>query len=102
MPMPEPVLDLRLTGLGRDLRSRGASSSASRALRLAGGFFGVSSSSSSSPTVTRSSGLRRSSASDAAGPNRGSLRPPPFFRPHGIRSNARAPDARDYRVGVQA
>ena len=45
-----------------------------------GFFFG-----SSSPLATRSCGPRRSSLSDAASPNCGSLRPPLFFRPHAIR-----------------
>src|SRR5262249_5412045 len=40
--------------------------------------------SSSSPEPMRSCGESRRPASDAAGPNRGSLRPPLFFRPHAI------------------
>src|SRR5450631_1305638 len=89
---PPRVFDprLRLTGPARGFRSRGASSSASRALRLAGRFFGISSSSSSlSLAFTRSCGLRRSSASDAVRPNCGSLRPPPFLGPHAIRKRPR-------------
>src|SRR5215510_11876263 len=70
--------------LTRDLRSGGgggasSSSSSSSALRLAD-FFRFSSASG-----IRSLGSRRRSAMAAASPNRGSLRPPLFFRPHAIR-----------------
>src|SRR5437016_13238664 len=62
----------------RGLRSRGSSSSLS-GLRLVDDFFGRS-----SLAATRSCGPRRNSASEAASPNSGSLRPPLFFRPHAI------------------
>src|SRR5882724_4500060 len=60
------------------LRSRGASSPLSSDLRLV--FLGLS-----SAAGMRSAAVRRKSASAAGSPNSGSLRPPPFFRPHAIR-----------------
>ena len=98
-----PGLDLRLPlapRLARGLRSRGASSSGSLALRLGDGFLRLV----VAAAATRSCGPRRSSASDAASPNCGSLRPPLFFRPHAIRQrrshrSCRTLAGADLRVG---
>src|SRR5690242_3673732 len=73
-----------LLRLSRTFRSRGgggSSSSSSSTLRLAAAFFGLS----SFAAGMRSLGSRRKSARAAASPNRGSLRPLAFFRPHAIR-----------------
>src|SRR5437660_8357666 len=83
----------------RDLRARGGSSSSLSGLRFADDFFGRSSS-----AATRSCGPRRSSASEAASPNSGSLRPPLFFRPHAILKTLLTPgpphaSGRGLRVG---
>src|SRR5262249_48934711 len=73
----------RFALLSRGLRSRGggggSSSSSSSTLRAATGFFGFP-----SADGMRSLGSRRKSASAAASPKRGSLRPPLFFRLHAI------------------
>src|SRR6201994_3759863 len=79
---PEGEPDFRLLGFSFTLRSRGGggSSSSASARRLAA-FFGLS-----SDAAMRAFGLSRRAASAAARPNRGSLRPPLFFRPHAIRN----------------
>src|SRR5664279_6245240 len=66
------------------LRSRGASSSSD--WRLADDLFGLS-----SAAAIRSAADRRKSASAAASPNSGSLRPPPFYRPNAIRDTPPTP-----------
>src|ERR1700733_5733305 len=83
--MAEPTRDfdrrLLPLRLGCGLRSRGSSPESS-VLGLAdflADFLGLS-----SATEMRSCGPSRRSLSAAASPNRGSLRPPLFFRPHAI------------------
>src|SRR5579871_1565469 len=84
----------------------GSSSSSSSTLGLEAAFFGFAI---SAAAGMRSLGSRRRSASAAARPNRGSLRPPLFFRPHAIRDtpapllvHANAPDLRAGYVKVNA